>query len=119
MNPRHCVSICPICGGGLCGVRVCGVSVPSTDESVETAEQPQPHGFVICDECEAIWQEPDVSTVHQYPSVTDPKCPICSEPLWGQQGRWADAADLKALGWEAAIDHSLDAMEADEDASAS
>ncbi|MDG2222524.1 MAG: hypothetical protein P8L85_14190 [Rubripirellula sp.] len=93
MNPLHSIGFCPVCGGGLCGVRLCG------EES--------PHGLIVCDECEAIWLEPDLSAPHQYPSAQDAKCPICDLPLWGESSRWAGEADLKLLGWEDAIDRQL------------
>ena len=121
MNPKFCIASCPICGGGLCGIRVCTTDPGSPDEAGEETSQDaggRLHGFVICDECEAIWMEPDVTTAHRYPSAIDPKCPITGQDLWGPQGRWADWEDLQALGWEAAIDPALSAVEVEGDESA-
>lgn len=86
---------CPICQGGLCGIRICGLD---TD---------RPHGLVVCDECEAIWLQPDVKTEHQYPDSRDSRCPACSAALWGPHSRWADWEDVCRLGWGALIDPGL------------
>ncbi|TWU04876.1 hypothetical protein [Stieleria varia] len=111
MPPHHSIDFCPVCGGGLCGVRICGVDSP--DHLAAYSEQDSsvrlpPHGLVICDECEAIWLEPDLQSDHLYADPIDSRCPICSESLWGEQSRWADEKDLKLLGWSDAIDRSLD-----------
>jgi hypothetical protein len=66
---------------------------------------------VVCDECDAIWLEPDVNSEHQYPSVVDARCPLCDEPLWGPQSRWAEAGDVKKLRWESAVDTSLETID--------
>lgn len=66
-----------------------------------------PHGLVVCDECEAIWQEPDTATEHVYPDAENARCPICEAALWGPHSRWASRADCRVLGWEAAIDEDL------------
>jgi hypothetical protein len=94
--PRHSIDYCPICGGGLCGIRICGM----TDD--------KPHGLIVCDECEAIWTEPDSTADHQYPDAEDACCPICKKPLWGPQSRWANWDDCSELGWIDAIDPQLD-----------
>jgi hypothetical protein len=86
---------CPICGGGLCGVRLCG------------AETHQPHGLIVCDECEATWLRPDLNSPHQYLDSCDSRCPVCVAPLWGSGARWATYEDLLALGWESLVDPGL------------
>ncbi len=96
MTPQHSIDYCPICGGGLCGIRICGT------------EDPQPHGLVVCDECEAVWLEPDTLSEHQYLDPCDTRCPICHRPLWGSESRWATADDVAALGWQSAVDANLD-----------
>jgi len=101
MPPKHSIDYCPICGGGLCGIRICGIR----DEV--------PHGLIVCDECEAIWKTPDVSSRHQYPDAEDARCPTCERPLWGPQSRWANWDDCSELGWLDAIDPQLD-IRADE-----
>ncbi len=101
--PKHSVATCPICGGGLCGIRICVL------EGCEDGPgQPGIHGLVVCDECDAIWLEPDVSTVHQYPALDNAKCPICNLPLWGEQSHWAEMAEIQRLGWEMGVDTALD-----------
>ena len=111
MSPKHSIGFCPICGGGLCGIRICGVDRVSADVhlSEPTDHQSTDHGFVICDECDATWLAPDLDTSHQYPDVEDARCPICSEQLWGDTSRWADWKDIQSLGWEFAVDRKLDA----------
>lgn len=108
MSPKHSVATCPICGGGLCGIRLCGLEPGGGQRRLARFGDDGIHGLVVCDECEAIWLEPDVSTVHQYPSIVDPRCPVCDGPLWGPQSRWADQADLEVVGWTTAVDASLD-----------
>ena len=110
MSPIHSIGFCPICGGGLCGIRICGVDPATADDRFEKLANDGPHGFVICDECDATWLAPDLKTAHQYPDIEDERCPICGEPLWGTASRWAEWQDIESLGWEFAVDRSLDAM---------
>ncbi|WP_417731734.1 hypothetical protein [Rosistilla oblonga] len=95
MTPHYSIDYCPRCGAGLLGIRICGLG---TDE---------PHGLVVCDECESIWLEPDVTTPHQYPDASDARCPKCTDPLWGPQSRWATREDLVQLGWQDRVDPEL------------
>ncbi|WP_372895654.1 hypothetical protein [Stieleria sp.] len=98
-GPIRSVAICPICDGGLCGVRICTGDDPT---------QPLPdRGFVMCDECEAVWMDPDVQTEHHYVDAQDPECPVCHGGLW-TASRWADRQDVQRLGWSDAIDAGLD-----------
>lgn len=97
MIPQHSIDLCPLCGTGLCGIRICGIHTDT------------PHGLVVCDECEAIWQRPDITTAHIYPDAENARCPICEAALWGQQSRWATTDDCRWLGWESAINPDLDA----------
>ena len=106
MSPQHSIDYCPICGGGLCGIRICGLSEVVDSEAQPTADS---HGLIVCDECEAIWIEPDVNTSHQYPDVDDSRCPVCRELLWGSTSRWANSDDIASLGWQPAVNHDLDA----------
>lgn len=108
MIPKHSIANCPICDGGLCGIRVCGLDRGGAQRRLARLGYDGIHGLVVCDECDAIWLEPDVTTVHQYPSVVDARCPLCDEALWGPQSRWADLHDIQRLGWEGAVDHALD-----------
>ncbi len=135
MSPKHSIDFCPICGGGLCGIRICGVDDDGANSKINsdnTGETPsrffatgsaEPHGLIVCDECEAIWLMPDVTTPHQYPVIqsdqgssasndsdesSSEKCPICHLPLWGRQSRWADSEDVEALGWQFAVNPDLD-----------
>ncbi len=95
MHPRFSLGQCPICEGGLCGIRICGI------------DSPHPHGLVVCDECEAIWRSPDLSSPHQYTDSVDARCPVCARELWGENSRWADWDDVVRLGWQSMIDPGL------------
>lgn len=110
--PLHSVSACPICGGGLCGIRVCGLP---TSNAAENHQPSSLHGLVVCDECEAIWQEPDTSTPHVYPNSEDARCPVCDESLWHGKSRWAGLQDIALLEWSAAVDPKLDLRDSDDD----
>lgn len=124
MSPQHSIDFCPICGGGLCGIRIIGA--PAVNDTEDAPAQPpldqqasaidpasitqtQPHGLVICDECEAIWLEPDISTVHQYPDLENAVSPISGQPIWGDGSRWASMEDVELLGWTEAVNPELDA----------
>ncbi|QDV60919.1 hypothetical protein [Crateriforma conspicua] len=122
MTPFHSISKCPICGGGLCGVRICGLPSHELQKTMlsdsadnqkqivapEIGEATAPHGLVVCDECEAIWLEPDTSGPHQYTDAENPKCPICHEPLFGDQCHWANTDEVAFLGWAQLTDPELD-----------
>ncbi|QEG38937.1 hypothetical protein [Roseimaritima ulvae] len=97
MLPQFSIDQCPLCKTGLCGIRICGIHTDT------------PHGLVVCDECEAIWQQPDTTSEHLYPDSENARCPICEAPLWGDASRWATADDCRALGWEQAINENLNA----------
>ncbi len=105
MSPQRSIDFCPICGGGLCGIRICGLT-PADSESQQRGDSI--HGLVVCDECEAIWLDPDVKSDHVYPNPADSACPICCQPLWGPNSRWATEDDVRALGWSDAVNRELD-----------
>jgi hypothetical protein len=115
MTPRHSIDFCPICGGGLCGIRIVGDDSAANDDGAQlknsplSEAMPPPHGLIICDECEAIWLEPDVSTVHQYPDLENAVSPISGQPIWGRGSRWATMEDIETLGWTEAVNPELDA----------
>lgn len=85
------VGNCPICQCGLRRVRACTGS----------HAQPGLHGYILCDDCETLWMEPDVQSKHVYPDSDSPCCPVCQQPLFGTQARWANEQDLWELGWHA------------------
>lgn len=94
---RHNVSSCPICGGGLCGVR-----------AFFDASSRLTHGLIVCDECEAIWLQPKTDGVHVYADPESPECPISGEGLYDRNvSRWANEEDVAALGWFGEINPAL------------
>ena len=92
-------------------MRICGTHVGEASEQNSDTNSESPHGLVVCDECDAIWLEPDLTTAHQYPDVKNAKCPVCHDALWGANSRWATRDDLARLGWELAINPALDITE--------
>ena len=92
---RYVVGFCPVCEAGLGIVRV----HQTAGERIE--------GLVVCDECEAIWRQPDLATPHVYPDAEDPRVPGSGSPLYGPSTRVATTDDLRRLGWEDQIDVTL------------
>jgi len=99
--PLHSIGHCPICGGGLCGIRICTGDDPT--------EQLPATGFILCDECEAIWMQPELSGDHLYADPENPNCPVCRGNLW-RTSRWATREEVEHLGWTAKILSDLDAV---------
>ena len=106
MSPRHSIDFCPICGGGLCGIRIC--CEPESNGENETL----PRGLIVCDECEAVWLEPDTSSEHLYLDAINPTCPMCQKSFW-ENSHWANTKEVEALGWMQAVNRELD-MNVDE-----
>lgn len=114
-HPDSFVAHCPICGGGVCGIRICGLISSETEPQRGREGDGEIHGLVICDQCEAIWVEPDVETVHQYASVLDARCPTCGEPLGDLKSGWASRSDIQTLGWQIAVTGSLNESQDNQD----
>ncbi|MFK7736975.1 MAG: hypothetical protein AB8B50_13150 [Pirellulaceae bacterium] len=88
-NPWIHIGDCPVCVQGLVRIRTC------------TGGNAGVQHFAMCDECEAIWLEPDTSTEKQFPDAENAKCPICEEDLFGSASRWSLPADISGTDWEA------------------
>lgn len=93
---RYSIGFCPICGGGLCSIRACGL----------VDDQPS-YGLVLCDECEAMWLQPDLKGVHLYPDSETPLSPIDQTPLYEAGHRWATLEDIDQLGWMDSVNADL------------
>lgn len=78
---------CPVCVNGLCRVRTCY----SSDRT--------PHFYAMCDECEALWLTPTTNAPHNFPDVSEPRCPVCQQPLYGEQADWAHGEELQGTQW--------------------
>ena len=77
---------CPICEGGLRRSRTCGLLHNDL------------HGFIMCDECEALWSEP-TSPTHHFGSADSLACPVCGEAVWSENSHWSTLEDVCLLGW--------------------
>ncbi len=78
---------CPVCEGGLCRVRICGVASNHL------------HGLILCDECEAAWSDPDTKQARLKLDIENPVSPVTGESLWDESNRWATLEDICLLGW--------------------
>ena len=92
--PQRSIGHCPICETGLVGIRVC------EGEAVH-------HLLALCDECEAMWIEPDTSSQHIYPDCEHARCPTCHADLYASS-HWAAPTEIGSAVWVAAIDRDLD-----------
>lgn len=110
-SPLYWIAQCPVCGGGLLGVRLCHGDptgkLATNAGNRHVGSTTDPHGLIICDECEAIWRHPDLQIPHEYPAAEDAKCPRCQTDLW-QQSHWASLDEVSRLGWAGEIHSGLD-----------
>jgi hypothetical protein len=86
-DPWTYVGSCPRCGSGLARIRLCGVATR------------QMHGLVVCDECEAIWLNPDLEKPPIYSRSEVAQSPRTGESIWDPPNRWATLEDIGLLGW--------------------
>ncbi len=87
---------CPVCVNGLCRVRTC-----------RGGQQGETHFYALCDECEALWLEPDTMTDFAFCDPESPVCPICQQSLYGPHARWSTPADLQGTEWAANAIYAL------------
>ena len=100
------VGNCPICQCGLRRVRACS----------GTPDAPHLHGYVLCDDCETLWRAPELESELPVSPTDACACPVCRQPLYGPQSRWATEQDLVELGWrEQCIVEPARAAAGDED----
>ncbi len=78
---------CPVCECGLRRVRV-----------TRTPEG-RLQGFVMCDECEATWLTPDITSPYRFPDPDDPRSPVADVSLYGPQSHWATLDEVRDLQW--------------------
>lgn len=90
-SPWIHIGECPICCDGLCRVRC--------SQATDGAKLL----YAMCDECEAIWLEPNTATAHQFPDAENPVCPLTGVPLYGSTSRWATTEDIKGTIWECEV----------------
>ena len=89
---------CPFCDQGLLGVRTCGNCLAS---------------FVICDECEAVWETPDTSEPASLLELPDIPCPHCESSLVADPSRWATLDEIEQLDWQDHIQGEYSSLESD------
>jgi len=81
------VESCPVCGDGLCRIRICIHNQRMT-------------GIVLCEECEAIWTDPAMRARVLATSDDDtPRCPDCDQSVWSGNSHWANVGEVCLLGW--------------------
>jgi hypothetical protein len=88
-SPWVHIGECPVCVNGIVRVRTC-------HGGGET------HLIAVCDECEAIWTDPDISNRRGFADAEKALCPICDQPLYGPQSHWSVPIDLQGTEWAAA-----------------
>jgi len=83
------VKQCPVCGDGVCRVRVC-----------HDLQRGRLTGCVLCDECETVWTDPTLKQKFLRGKVEGtPCCPDCGQSLWEPNSHWADIPEVCLLGW--------------------
>ena len=81
------VESCPICGDGLCRIRICVLNQRIS-------------GMVLCDECDAMWTDPSMKQrVLNTCADSDPSCPSCGLSVWDEKMHWANVGEVCMLGW--------------------
>lgn len=79
---RHC----PRCEQGLCRIRT------------YTQEEKNRY-FLLCDECDATWTNPDEMHIFKQSNTADAVCPNTDIPLWSSETHWATLLETIASGW--------------------
>lgn len=80
---------CPVCVNGLCRVRTC------------RSPGGEPHFYALCDECEALWLQPDTAAEFVFCDAESPRCPICDQALYGPHAHWSTPGDIQGTLWAA------------------
>ncbi|MFT5323541.1 MAG: hypothetical protein ACI8P0_001391 [Planctomycetaceae bacterium] len=79
---------CRCCDQGLLCFRIC-------------CEPRRP--LIVCDECDAIWNEPDLLAAPEFASAEGSECPFCGSPIWQAPARGATLSELKQCQWESLV----------------
>lgn len=87
------VGTCPFCEQGNLGVRVCS-----------QAE----HAVILCDECEAIWLDPELVGKPVFHKEPELPCPYCQGNLMNSPACWASMGEIFKRGWLATIKGETD-----------
>ena len=84
----YVVGDCSSCETGPLGVRICGgCGTP----------------YLLCDECDALWDGIDLSQPPRFVAQPDLPCPSCGQSLGRKPGHWASFAEIEAAGWQTSI----------------
>ena len=78
------VGFCRICQTGPLGLRRCGRCG---------------NVVLLCDECDAVWQNADVSETPIYPTNGELLCPNCDHSLIDPPSHWASEQQLESVEW--------------------
>ncbi|MFN7706480.1 MAG: hypothetical protein ACK5OH_00585 [bacterium] len=77
---------CPICSQGLARVRV-------------HVRKQSLTGYILCDECEAAWNDPSLLGRIPRGKEGDASCPDGKTSVWSEHCHWASIEEICLLGW--------------------
>ena len=65
--------------------------------------------LAICDECDAMWVDPDTATLPFFPSQPGMECPFCGVEAGGEHWRAAAETDWQGTRWEKPVHAAAEA----------
>jgi hypothetical protein len=82
------IGSCPVCEQGNLGIRICsGLQ----------------HGIVLCDECDAMWLDADLSRPPFFLNAPRLPCLHCGASLVNSPAHWATWDEILRLGWQSHV----------------
>lgn len=93
-SPWIHIGECPFCVDGICRIRTC-----QGGDAM--------HFYAMCDECDAMWTQPDTATKKIFPDPENPLCPVCGVPVHDEQSHFAIARELESTDWGAQAIYEL------------
>ena len=58
------------------------------------------HTVAMCDECDAVWQSPELDSPPTYVQQPGLPCPDCGESLLNAPAHWATLDEVQQAGWQ-------------------
>ena len=81
------IGFCPVCVDGPLGIYVCGEN----------------HMIIMCDECDSIWLDTELSGEPYFPTQHDFRCPYSDDSLYSHGAHWASKDEIVQKGWWDAV----------------